>query len=223
MAYLEKKQKKKLEIFSIVVIILFLIGITTLIIKDIGDGTCASTRNKQISHADNIFLGLDVIDTTIYSQEIKIDNQEINYYEYYLFCFRGSINSSDPLKVDLYNNGELLSTNYFNNGSKYFCFDIGSQDFKVSNNFLGISCSNCNGVDNNLEVYTSTSNFVPTISSSGFSNDLQIDYVLIGVKNCQKFIYQLFKYMFLFILLMSLILGLDVFIDFMKGLMLRGW
>ena len=214
---------KNLFISSAVIVSLFLIALLFYSVKIGNDDFCGSDSITNIPPSSVVFYGtvLDSPNSFAY-QNMVLDQESINYYENYNFCFDGVINSSSYLSLDVVLNGEVLGTFNVDNNSESSCFDITSKEFSPNNNLIGLNCVNCDS-SNSLTLGNSLSDFELTSFKSGLSQSESINYRLVGVKNCKGFFKSLLYWMIIFILLIAVIYLINIFVKGVSEVSFDDW
>lgn len=224
MSFLESKVLKNLITATVVIVALFVISILFYTVKVSNGDYCGVENNYNLDPLENT-----IRDTVINSeydyfvQELSIDKKFINYFEYYDFCFDSQISTNSYVELEVINSDlVVLGNDLFVNSSGVSCIDIGFQDFTVDNNFVGLRCVNCDA-NNNVTLSSSLSSSKPTFSNGGVIVSSSLDYNLLGVKNCKHFFRTLVFWLILFVLLMSLILVIKLFVDWLERFSIDGW
>jgi len=222
MDFIENKLAKNLIITLIVIIGLFLIGISVYLVKASSDSTCGYGFNEAIDSIDYKTNGDVITDDAIVLESINLDNKEFGYYKNYAFCVNGEVKADTALELLVYDSEGVIGSNYFSNGSGYHCVNI-DKELNKKNNFIGFSCSNCDVFTNNftpvISVGTDTLLIVDGVSTIGD----QRDYAIKGFIDCDYTVFRLFKYMVLTIVLFGLIFLIGLGVDYIKKVAFSGW
>lgn len=224
MGFIDEKVLKNLFNVTIVLVALFFIAISFYLVKVSNNDYCGVSNNPNIIDNQNVIYDTVINDSNDYLlQEMSISKQEINYYEYYNFCFNSMISTNDNIEINIINDENIVLGKTFlvNDYVGVTCVEI-SDDLCVDNNFLGVKCVNCDS-DNNITIASSLSNNEITLTNDGDIVSDSLDYNIIGVKNCKGFVKELFKWLITFVLLMSLIPLINLFVDWLRGFSFDGW
>ena len=224
MEFIDEKLSKKLVFTLLVIVALFLIGISIYLVRSSsGDSVCSYEYNKAIASIDYQTNGDVIINNSVFLQQLSLDTKQFSYYNSYDFCVGGLVSIINPLKFEVYDNEGLIGVNYFSNGNGYHCISIDDNNIVLKDNVIGFKCVNCDSEGNNFTPLISVGTDVISVVDENIVISDQRDYAIKGYLDCSYTAFNLFKYMMLTIVLFALIFLLMLGVTYLKKVAFSGW